>query len=506
MFIKKNLLHFFLFVVAATLFIGIAFTSADFFTSPVYQWKDRLILFAQWFILIAALLPMVYLVALNRYSFVILYPLICSLSSILMYFRYATGTTLTTMMLDAALDNDIQISLELITPALGVVVGLSIVVAVLFSVWRFKKIQKPDRIYLHYIMAFIVFLFMVNIPKIKRPLSERIPFNLYYITARYMSEKEEIRTERSVLSENILCNEKDDLLVLLVLGESLRADHLGFNGYERNTTPYLSREDIISFPAVFSEYTHTNASLPHILTRADSLHPDRAMEERSFIDLFKRCNFHTVWLANQEPAKTYIYFMNECDTLIYATLNKSPYVFDKWTDEEVLPLLDFCMEKEKGSQLIVIHTIGSHWYYNSHYTDSFQKYNPVAKSRIVNTNTREEMINSYDNTVLSTDYFVYEVIHRLRNRNAILFFLSDHGEALGENGIWLHAMDAPPVHSPACWVWMSPQYKRDNLEKYNILHQNKQKRYRTDFLFPTILEAADIQSDVIDKRLSLFRP
>jgi glucan phosphoethanolaminetransferase (alkaline phosphatase superfamily) len=345
---------------------------------------------------------------------------------------------------------------------------------------------------------------MFNVPRIKRPVSERIPFNLYYITARYISEKNEILTERNILSKDVVCGEEENLLLVLVIGESLRSDHLGFNGYKRNTTPYLSQEDIISFPYIYSEHTHTNASLPHILTRADSLHPDWANEERSFIDLFKQCNYYTVWLANQEPAKTYVYFMKECDTLIYANANKSPYVFDKWTDGDLLPFFNSFIEKEEKRLFILMHTIGSHWYYNSHFPDEFQKYNPVAKSRIVNANTPEEMINSYDNTVLYTDYFVYEIINRLRNKNAILFYLSDHGEVLGENGAWLHAVDAVPTHYPACWIWMSLQYKEKNPSKYNVLQMNRKKRYRTDFLFHTILEAAEIQSNIIDEKFSLF--
>jgi glucan phosphoethanolaminetransferase (alkaline phosphatase superfamily) len=506
MLIKKNILYFLFFVAVATLFIGIAFTSADFFTSPTSQLKDRFILFIQWCVLVGALLPVIYLIALNKYVFALFYPLICMLSSILMYFRYATGTTLTTMILDAALDNDIHISVELISSGLVAIFFSSLFIAILFVVYRFKRIQNPNRIYWHYFIALILLFAVFSIPKIKRPVSERIPFNFYYITARYLSEKSEILTERNVLTKDVLCGEEEDLLVLLVVGESLRSDHLGFNGYKRNTTPYLFEEDIISFPHIYSEYTHTNASLPHILTRADSLHPDRANEERSFIDIFKQCGYYTVWLANQEPAKTYVYFMKECDTLIYANLNKSPYVFDKWTDGDLLPSFDSFVENEQKKQFILMHTIGSHWYYNSHFPDEFQKYTPVTKSRIVNANTREEMINSYDNTVLYTDYFVYELINRLRNKNAILFYLSDHGEALGEDGIWLHAVDCIPTHYPACWIWMSPQYKKKNPEKYNVLQVNKERQYYTDFLFHTILEAAGIKSEIINKSFSLFYP
>jgi glucan phosphoethanolaminetransferase (alkaline phosphatase superfamily) len=409
------------------------------------------------------------------------------------------------MILDAALDNDTTISLELISPALIVTMLLSLTIAVLLVVYRFKKI-RIHQMYIHCPAAILLFILLFNISSIQRPVSKRIPFNLYYVTKRYFLEKKEALTVRPVLSEKVICAGNEDLIVLLVLGESLRADHLGLTGYERNTTPYLSQEDIISFPNIYSEYIYTNESLPHILTRADSIHPDLAYQERSFIDLFKHCGYYTVWLANQEPAKSYVYFMNECDTLIYANVNKSAYVFDKWTDDDLRPPFESFIEKTGQNQFILMHTIGSHWYYNSHFPDEFQKYTPVTKSRIVNANTPEEMINSYDNTVLYTDYFIYRLIDNLRDKKAILLYLSDHGEALGEEGLWLHAADAPPTHRPACLVWMSAQYKKEYPSRYQFLQENKEKSYRTDFLFHTILEAAGIQSDVVNESFSLFYP
>jgi glucan phosphoethanolaminetransferase (alkaline phosphatase superfamily) len=498
----KVQLKFHLFLAFATLFIGIAFTSSDFFTSPVSNIKDASILFFQWGILVVALYSIIYLVALNKYLFAIFYPLVCTFSGALAYFRYTTGTTLTTGILEVFFDNHSQstlISFQLIAVLLS-----SLTVALLFVFYRFKKV-KVHKMLFNSAIAIAFFVVLFSISRIKKPMTERIPFNLYFITTRYFSEKKEALTVREALSENVTCDGKQNRIVVLILGESLRTDHLGFNGYEKNTTPYLSREDIVSFPNIYSEYTYTNASIPHILTRADSINPNRANEERSFIDLFKQCGFYTVWLANQLPNRSYTYFMNECDTLISNNINKSAYVFDKWTDADLLSQFELFVEKENRSQFILLHTIGSHWYYNSHFSDEFQIFNPITQSRIVSSNTREEMINSYDNTVLYTDYFVYEIINHLRNKDAILFFLSDHGEALGENGIWLHATDAEPVHYPACWVWMSPQYKTENPERYQTLQDNKTRRYRTDFLFHTILESADIQSDVIDGNFSLFR-
>jgi glucan phosphoethanolaminetransferase (alkaline phosphatase superfamily) len=501
---KENL-RFFRFVTIVSLFVGVFFTATDFVTVPSNGLKDGIELFKQWFAIYIVLWSLIYLLAVNKYIFCISCLMGVPVASILAYFRYTMHTTFTPMMFDAAMDNDLRITGELISTGLILFVCFCLAVTILFTVYRVKKISLHRHGFFHSIVAILLFSAISNIPRVKRPLSERIPFNIYYVTARYFSEKNEVKKERPPFPGHITQKEPgEDPTIIFIIGESLRSDHLGLNGYGRNTTPCLEKEDIISFPHIYSEHTHTNASLPHILTRADSIFPQRAYNERSLVDLFKHCGFYTAWLANQEPANSYVYFMHECDTLIHANINKSLYVFDKWIDGDMLPLLDNCLQEKNPRKLIILHAIGSHWYYNSHYTDDFQVFNPVTKSRIISSCTKEEMINSYDNTVLYTDFFLHAVIDRLRNRHAVLFYLSDHGESLGEDNVWLHAADIPSVHNPACLVWMSPAYKTAHTDRYRILRENRLKTYRTDFLFHTITSAAGIAGEIVNEDMSLF--
>ncbi|MDR2473195.1 MAG: phosphoethanolamine transferase [Tannerella sp.] len=494
-----------LFSAIATLFIGLTCTSADFVTIPVASLWDAAVVFAQWAIVMIALFPVIHLITLNRYVFAVFFPIVCLLSGVLTWFRYTTGTVLTTMILDATFDNDIRISAELMSPGLFVIAVASLLAGMLFAFYRFRKFGLNRYLWWHLALAIIWLCGAYSHWKIRLPVAEKIPTNLYFVTSRYLAEKRIYLKTRPPLGENITCGENRPL-VIFILGESLRADHLQINGYERNTTPCLAAEDIISFPNIYSEGVITNVSLPTILTRADGIHPERADNERSFVDLFKRCGYHTVWLANQEPADSYVYFMQECDTLIYGNINKSSYVFDCWTDEVLLPDFETFTRNSDTSRLIILHTIGSHWYYNSHYPADFKHFTPITESKIVSSNTREQMVNSYDNTVLYTDFFICNIINRLRAANAIIIYLSDHGEALGEDGRYLHAFDAPAAHNPACFVWMSQQYKVLYPDRYKSLSDNCLRRYDTDFLFHTILESANIQSDVIEPEKSLFNP
>jgi glucan phosphoethanolaminetransferase (alkaline phosphatase superfamily) len=499
----KKQLPLFLFVTVAALFIGIFFTAVDFATAPFSGVKDFIELFSQWLVWLLVIWLFIYLSAIFKYIFALFFPVLVFFSSILAYFRYTMHATFTSMMLDAALDNDTQITAELVSVKLILFVACCFLAALAFVIYRFKKITVHYAL-LHLVLSVFLAGITVNMPRVRRSLPARIPFNLYFVTTRYYAEKKEIQQDRPPLYENTVCTEEEDLVVLFILGEALRSDHLGLNGYDRNTTPYLNQEDIISFQHIYSEYTHTNASVPHIMTRADSITPERAYTERSFVDLFKHCGFYTAWLANQESAKPYVYFMHECDTLMHVNINKSSYVFDKWTDGDLLPLVDTCLQKNNRQKMLILHTIGSHWYYNSHYPDDFQVFNPIVKSKIISASSKEEMINSYDNTILYTDFFIYSIIERLRDKNAVLIYLSDHGESFGENGVWLHAIDSPPVHRPACFVWMSPAYKTAHPDKYQVLQENKWKTYRTDFLFHTIALAAGITGGVVDEQMSLF--
>ncbi len=415
------------------------------------------------------------------------------------------NAVLTTMILDAALDNDMNTSSDLFTIGLLIFVILAMVISIIFIRFRFKTIIVK-KIGVHWVISLCFFFFVFNIPRFKRPVSERIPFNVYFIMKRYIDEKEIALTDRPSLSENIDCSQvPDSLTVVFVIGESLRSDHLGINGYKRNTTPYLFQEDIISYINVYSKQAHTNASIPYIMTRADSLHENRAFQERSFIDLFEACDFRSIWLANQESADTYIYFMHECDSLQYVNMEKSSYVFDMWLDGSLLPLFDNFLQKNNPKNLVILHTIGSHWYYNSHFPEEFKIYQPITKSRIISSSSEEELINSYDNTVVYTDFFLYSLIDRLRNKNAVLIYLSDHGENLGEDNVWLHAVDAPFVHRPACLVWMSPIYKSSHPEKYENAINKRNKHFGSEFLFHSILDVAGIQSPYIEYSQSIFR-
>lgn len=114
------------------------------------------------------------------------------------------------------------------------------------------------------------------------------------------------------------------------------------------------------------------------------------------------------------------------------------------------------------------------------------------------------IVNSYDNTVVYTDYVLSGIIEPLKEKNAIVLYLSDHGEQLGENGQWLHASESEIMQHTASLVWMSDKYKRLYPERYDYVLENRHNQYLTDYFYHTVIEAGNIGTDVLDTTMSLF--
>lgn len=502
---RKGVLVPLLFVTAITLIYALVFTLSEFADSPYSSFADFLVLAFQWASITVGTFGLMYLLSVNRYIFAVAFPLLTTFSTVLAYFRYTVNAAFTPMTIELALINDARTNMQVVSWQLLCLMALTLALSLLVVRvrWRGIRFARP---WLHLLVgAGIIFVTNSLIPQLSRPMAQRMPYSIYYNFSQYFENRAVAAEVRDTFTSRAVAG-SDSLVVVFVIGESLRSDHLQINGYERETTPYLAQEsNLVSLPDVYSEECFTHTSIPHLMTRADSVSPQRAYEEQSFVTIFKSAGFRTSWIANQEPVSTYAYFMNECDTLIYVNSGKSLYTFDKWVDEDILPHVESELAGGNPMQLHILHSIGSHWWYNSHYTDGFERYTPVVGSRVISSNSKEEMINSYDNTILYTDYFIKRTIDLIRDRNAVLIYLSDHGECLGEDGYFTHGTDRPQLHYPAAFVWYSDKYASSFPTVIENLKKNCGKRHRTDYLFHSIIDAAAITTEYMNPQMSIFR-
>ncbi len=501
-FVNKNYLFLLTFL---TVWSAFFFLMPDFVAYPVAGFSGLVYAAAHFLLLCVPIALMWYLLTVNRYVMLIAAPLLLLTGGALGFYGYFFRATFTPTLLDAALSNDLRSSLDVISWQLIVFLMLQLMVAIFAIKYRFKKV-RIKRPVIHAVVAILLLILLpMAHPRIADTFNQHYPMNLVHNSAEYL-DLQKSKGPRLSPDPHFSHKNKDSLIVVFILGETLRAENLSINGYHRETTPLLKRrKNVVSLPFVFTQHLHTNASVPHILTRADSANVDRAATEESFVSLFKKAGFRSSWISNQEASASFAPFMREADTLIYANADKIFYRYDSWLDEDMLPYYRARLN-QASAQLFVLHSIGSHWYYNNHSSKKFEKFKPITQSKILTQNTPEEIINSYDNTVLYTDGFIDQVISSLTKKNAIVIYLSDHGEALGEDGNWLHAGTGNGIKNPAALVWYSDLYGKKYPERVRALRQNARRRYMTDFLFHSILGAAGIESTAIEPSLNIFRP
>lgn len=491
----KTHFSFLLFVALNTLFYGAAFIFSDFYGMPFSGLKDFLVLSAQWLLVVMACFAALYLLSVNRFIFAFFYPPLTVLCALLAYFRYTANITLSAVGIELALVNDARTIMETVTLPLLLSAAAALAVSVC-AVWtRFRRIRVTAP-WLHTLIALALMAALQSHYRLARPINERIPYNIYTAFSDYISSQQTAQTLRPAFADSVHC-QSDSLTVVFILGETVRARNLQINGYPRATTPQLAaRRNVVSLPRVYSQYGFTHSSVPYLLTRADRRHPERAYTERSFFDILKRAGYQTAWIANQESVETYAYFMKEADTLCYVNAGKSVYVFSRWLDEDILPHYRRLLKSRQPRKFMLLHTIGSHWWYNAHFTPEFCRWTPVAQSRVFSSNTHAMMVNSYDNTILYSDHFWNRVIQPLESSNAVVIYLSDHAENLGEDGLYGHGAEHPALHYPGCWIWFSDTFAARYPHKVQALRRNASKARNSSFLFHTVIGAADVSTSV----------
>lgn len=481
--ILKWLVH----AVACGLAVTLLCTGADFVGMPVDGVRGLVVVTCQ-FISIAAFwcFVMAVLLVAGRWVAGTVMGLLMTAGGVLGYFRYTWHYSFDETMFDilGAVSETTTMSMINWQLVVWTITVVTIGEAVVFLGCRFYRLKYNDwKTWCIVAVASVASAAFLNPDwRMCRPLTRRIPLNVVYEYKKYRENRYEIEKKRE-RSDMVGMPMEDDVVVVVVIGEAVRSDNLGMNGYWRETTPFLEKRDgIVSFKNMWTDICYTNGSIPRIMTRADGKNPDRAYSERSFIDLFRQCGLPTVVITNQNIERQYSYFWNEADTLIVTNRGRDAYNYSKWLDEDVLePYRTATGRMNEG--LVVVHCIGSHWWYKAHYPDNMEYYRPVIKSRIVAECDSAAMVNTYDNTIRYMDWVVDQMISEIEGRKAILIYISDHGEALGEDGMWLHASDCRGAHRTAAFVWMSEKYREECPERWENFAKRSDEKMKTDEIY-----------------------
>lgn len=237
-------------------------------------------------------------------------------------------------------------------------------------------------------------------------------------------------------------------LVLLALGETQRSMNYSLNGYKRDTNFYTKNEDVVSFQDVTSYGTATAISVPYIFSMASDKYEDSQEEKNrdNVVDVLTRAGVSVFWRDNDSGCKGACRGANYADMRKKYALNKnicsSQSCYDGLFKMEIKEMLQALPDNDS---LVIFHLMGSHGpSYWQRYPQEFRRFTPDCPKNDIQNCTTEELVNTYDNTILYSDYVLSELIQTLRNeapdRDVSIIFLSDHGESLGENGLYLHGM------------------------------------------------------------------
>lgn len=341
-------------------------------------------------------------------------------------------------------------------------------------------------------------------------------FNYIYATGRYYQRETLKHREFVTLDYNpsfmpLSGNEKKVLVV--VLGETARAADFSLYGYEKETNPMLKAENPIVFKNVASCGTATAVSVPCMFSnmKRDDFDVNDAKFTQNVLDIMLSAGYSVSWLENNSGCK------GVCNRIPTEDLRASGN--EKWCkngdcfDEILLSGLDKKLQNLKYNSVIVLHMMGSHGpSYFERYPDKFKKFQPTCDTADLQDCTREQIVNTYDNTILYTDYVVAGVIEKLKaypQYQSAMLYISDHGESLGENNIYLHGLPykiAPDYQKQVPMIlWLSDKMAASNKINVDILRQKAETgEYSHDNFFHTLIGLTDIKTTVYDRQMDLI--
>lgn len=470
------------------------------------------------FILFLLFIPVLNIVLLitHRHSFKALLMVLIVVAGISSYFMNTFSTVIDKDMIANVVQTDYAEAFDLITVKLIGYIVMFCIFPILFLV-RYKieyknyRTEVLNRFFMVLItlllasIAYAVFSknyssFFRNHGELRYYLNPVYPISSFakYIKREFSSQKVIIPIAQD--AKMVQSGAKKRLFVFVV-GETARAANFSLNGYSHDTNPLLRAQDnIVNLENFYSCGTATALSLPCMFskfTRSEYSEDKKYFE--NLVDVINKSGVRVIWRDNNSGRSKGV----------ADRIKDVKYFGGEKFDEVMLEDLQQSIESSYDDTLIVLHQEGSHGpTYYKRYPDEFKKFKPTCDTQDLEKCTQEEIVNTYDNTILYTDYLLDKTIKFLKKNEekyeTFMMYASDHGESLGENGIYLHGLPytiAPNFqkHIPAVFYFGS-----DMQEKKEFLENLKLNEYSHDNIFHTFLGLFGIATKEYNKDLDLF--
>ena len=311
-------------------------------------------------------------------------------------------------------------------------------------------------------------------------------------------------------------------LLVLVIGETARADHLGLNGYRRDTTPELAAREAMSFREVRSCGTSTLASVPCMFSPLGKAgFESRQADQENLLDVVQAAGMAVLWLDNQAGCKGVCDRVASASTADLAgTAAAERLCADgECLDEALLVGLDARLaalpaERRRNGVLLVMHQMGSHGpAYARRSPAAYKRFTPECRTTTLGDCVPAELVNVYDNSIAYTDHVLARTIDWAKAQAGYapaLLYVSDHGESLGEYGIFLHGLPypfAPEAQKHVAMVaWLGEAaVARDRLDTA-CLRRRLDQPLTHDHLYHSVLGLLDVATPTYDRRLDIWSP
>ena len=449
------------------------------------------------------------------------------LSSILSYFTHAYGTVFDPQMIANAMQTDRAEAADLYNPAMLIWIGLlgvlpSIAVwkaRLVFPNWRVETIARLKLAGVAFaVLAVSGATFSGHYAGLLRlhgeVTSKAVPTYALLSAVRHAVHalpKAKHGHESVGRDANRSPADGHHELVIMVVGETVRADHWGLNGHLPDTTPMLRKENVVNFPDVWSCVTSTAISVPCMFSNLGHRRFDNATaaSRDNALDILARAGVSVLWRDNNSSSK------GVADRLPHQDFRSPPLnpvcEGGECRDEGMLDGLQNYIDAQKGDVLVVLHQMGNHGpAYFKRYPKEFERFTPVCRTSDLGSCTKQEISNTYDNAILYTDHFLSKVIALLKANDAkfetAMIYVSDHGESLGEYGLYLHGAPyalAPEAqrHVPAV-IWLGENIKHDIVG--TSVQDRSRRRWSHDNIFSTLLGFFEIKSSAYDSKMDLL--
>ena len=304
-------------------------------------------------------------------------------------------------------------------------------------------------------------------------------------------------------------------VVLVVVGETARAGNFGINGYERDTTPRLAREDIVSLRNVWSCGTSTAASLPCMFSHlGKEAYEKRSSNHESLLDVLHRAGLAVLWVDNQSGCKGICARVPSIST---TALKVSPHCDGGECHDEVMlheldkRIAELPAERRAKGVVVFMHQMGSHGpAYHKRVPPAFKRFQPECASNALQQCERQQVVNAYDNTIAYTDHFLAESIAWLKKHSgpSALIYVADHGESLGENNLYLHGLPyaiAPDVQKRVPWItWISPVLAQQRGLRKSCLQDKQMAPISHDHYFHSVMGMTGARSAEYRPELDIY--